>query len=351
MAAMLVRCCRPPPETDALSASVPFRQHMPENLRTMQTLSVRVACKRTEATGIVSLELTDELNRELPMFAPGSHIDVHIKPGLVRQYSLCNHPNERSRYVIAVLQDPQSRGGSLAVHRDVKEGDLLQISAPRNLFPLLPAPHSIMLAGGIGVTPLICMAEHLCETNASFEMHYCARSVESMAFQERIRGAAYSQRTRFYLDTGPPSSKLDLKRLLLESPHDSHLYVCGPRGFIEWAIETARELAWSQDRLHVEFFNAATVQTTDRSFEVQIASTGQVFDVPGDRSATEVLAVHGHQIPVSCEQGVCGTCLTRVLAGEPDHRDMYLSDAERARNDQFTPCCSRAKGTRLVLDL
>jgi vanillate O-demethylase ferredoxin subunit len=236
----------------------------------------------------------------------------------VRQYSLCNDPQDAGRYVVGVLREAASRGGSAAVHEQVHEGQQIAIGAPRNHFALhagRPARH-LLLAGGIGITPILAMARQLAREGADFELHYCARSRERMAFTAL------------------------------------HLYVCGPRGFMDAALGHARASGWSEDRLHCEFFAGEAVQREgDAGFEIEVASTGQVVRVAPGQTVVQALAGIGVEVQTSCEQGVCGTCLTRVLAGEPEHRDMYLTEDEQAACDQFLPCCSRAKSARLVLDL
>ncbi|AYC32331.1 oxidoreductase [Pseudomonas cavernae] len=315
-------------------------------------IDVIVTSKCREAEGICSFELTAADQRPLPAFSAGSHVDVHLPGGLVRQYSLCNHPEERHRYLLGVLLDPASRGGSQAMHEQVEEGSRLRISEPRNLFPLVhEAAYSMLFAGGIGITPILCMAERLAQIGAAFELHYCGRSAERMAFIERIRSSAFADCVHVHIDDGEAGQHLEAARVLSAPSSDSHLYVCGPNGFMEHVLGTAREQGWADAQLHREYFAAAAATTEAGGFEVQLASSGQCFQVPAERSVAEVLLEAGIDIPLSCEQGICGTCITRVLEGEPEHHDMFMTDAEKARNDQFTPCCSRAKSARLVLDL
>ena len=318
------------------------------------TLCVRVARKSEEATDICSLELVSKEGSPLPGFSAGSHVDVHLPGGVVRQYSLCNDPAETHRYLIAVLRDPASRGGSVAVHDAVKEGDELLISAPKNHFALAhEAKRSLLLAGGIGVTPILCMAERLAVMGADFEMHYAARSRERMAFVDRIQGAPFAGRVRLHFDDGAAAQQLDLNAVLAQPEAGTHLYVCGPKGFMDAVLATARAQGWGEEQLHWEFFAGADAapRADDGSFEVQLASSGRVITIAPDKTVTQALSEAGVEIMVSCEQGVCGTCLTRVLQGEVDHRDAYLTAEEQAANDQFTPCCSRSKSPRLVLDL
>lgn len=318
----------------------------------MNTIAVKVVRKTQEAQDIASFELASADGQALPPFSAGSHIDVHIADGLVRQYSLCNDPAERHRYQIAVLRDPASRGGSQAVHERIREGDLIQVSAPRNHFELGPADDYLLLAGGIGVTPILCMAERLAKTDACFSMHYCARSPERAAFLDRIAGAPFNERVQLHFDAGDAAQKFDMAALLAQAGAGTHLYVCGPQGFIDHVVNSARGAGWAEERIHLEYFGAAPQDVSgDTAFEVKLASSGQVYTIPADKSVCNALLEHGIDIPISCEQGVCGTCITRVLDGTPDHRDLYFTDEEKAANDQFTPCCSRAKSGLLVLDL
>lgn len=320
-----------------------------------ETLRVRVARKHQEAQDIASFELERVDGEALPPFSAGSHIDVHLPAsagGLVRQYSLCNPPHEQHRYRIAVLRDAQSRGGSAGMHDQVHEGDEITISTPRNHFALHPAGRTLLVAGGIGVTPLLCMAQRLAATQASFALHYCTRSRERTAFAQEIAASPLAAHTHFHYDDGDASQKLDLLPLLMEAGDDARLYVCGPSGFIDHVVQTAKNLAFPEDRIHLEYFGAApTAKAGDGSFEVRIASSGLTCTVPAGVTVVEALREKGVDIMTACEQGVCGTCITRVLEGEVDHRDMYLTEEERACNDQFTPCCSRARSAVLVLDL
>jgi vanillate O-demethylase ferredoxin subunit len=317
------------------------------------SLDVRVARKVQEALDICTFELVAVADPPLPAFSAGSHIDVQLPGGLTRQYSLCNDPQESHRYLIGVLKDPATRGGSRAMHETVNEGDILTISAPRNHFPLAhEAAHSLLLAGGIGVTPILCMAERLAIAGASFEMHYAARSRERTAFHERISRSNFASRVQFHFDDGSEAQKLQLAALLQAPAAGVHLYVCGPKGFMDAVLATARGNGWPTSQLHYEYFGAEVVKAaSDGSFEVQLASSGRIVTVPPELSVTQALAAAGVELLTSCEQGVCGTCITRVLEGEPEHRDLYFTPEEHARNDQFTPCCSRSKSPLLVLDL
>ena len=316
-------------------------------------LRVRVASKTMEADGICSFGLVAADGGNLPRFRAGDHIDVQLRDGLVRQYSLCNDPAETHRYLICVRLEPESRGGSRTLHDEVEAGQLLEISPPKHRFPLDPAAsHSVLLAGGIGVTPLLSMAEHLAGKGASFELHYCSASEARTAFLWRLRNARFADRVRFYFSDAVPARAIDFEALLASPGSGAHVYVCGPARFIEAACKTAKLNGWPDSRIHKEHFSAATISRLhDTPFELQLARSGKLLRVPRNQTALEVLRAAGIDVARSCEQGVCGSCLTRVLEGEPLHRDSYLTKEERSANDCFTPCCSRARSGVLVVDL
>lgn len=317
------------------------------------TLQVRVAAKHSVATDIATFDLVDVEGRALPPFSAGSHIDVHVTDQLVRQYSLCNDSSENHRYLIGVLHDGKSRGGSAAMHERLKVGDVVRISEPKNHFPLANgAKRSVLMAGGIGITPILCMAERLAASDADFELHYCTRSRDRTAFRDRIASSSFATQVKFHFDDGEATQRLDLAATLASPQPGVHLYVCGPKGFMDAALAAARDAGWPSDRLHYEFFSAEVAPSaSDESFEVKLASSGRVVLVAKDQTVIQALAAAGVDIPTSCEQGVCGTCLTRVIDGIPDHKDLFMAPEEQALNDQFTPCCSRSKTRQLVLDI
>jgi vanillate O-demethylase ferredoxin subunit len=316
----------------------------------MTQLQVKVLRKKQEADGIASFELGRTDGGALPAFSAGSHIDVSVPGGLTRQYSLSNPTGMQNTYRIAVLRDAKSRGGSVGMHDAVKEGDVLTISEPRNHFPLVHAVKTILFAGGIGITPLLCMAHRLAHVGADFELHYSARSKAKTAFVDEIAASSFASRVHFHFDDA--GDTLQLGGLLAAVDNQTHIYVCGPAGFIQFVTDWAKGCGWPSGQIHVEFFAAPDQDKSgDKPFDVKIASTGQVIPIAADQTVVNALAAAGVEILTSCEQGVCGTCITRVLEGECDHRDMYFTDDEKAKNDQFTPCCSRAKSPLLVLDL
>lgn len=312
---------------------------------------VRVRRKTRLAEHIAGFELIPANDTPLPPFTAGAHIDVALPNGLIRQYSLCNPPGQAGAYEIGVLLAPAGRGGSSSAHRDIAEGDVIRIGAPRNHFPLVPAARSLLFAGGIGITPLLSMAWALHRDGADFALHYCVRQQAGAAYLDRLAAAPFASQVRLHVD-GEPARRLDVAALLASPPPDTRLYVCGPQGFMNHVIATAREHGWPDDRIHFEYF-AAPAREPDApagSFEVCVPSRGVTARVPADRSVAHTLLAHGVPVALSCEQGICGSCLMRVLDGEPEHRDVFLSDAEKAANDRFLPCCSRARGARLVVD-
>lgn len=316
-------------------------------------LKVCVSRKTAEAEGVCSFELMATNGEELPAFTAGSHVDVHVAPGVVRQYSLCNSPQERGRYVIAVLNEPASRGGSKGMHTDVVEGASLTIGIPRNLFDLdLSGDHYVLFAGGIGITPILAMAHTLLVARKSFELHYCGRSLERLAFIDLLSDAPFAQHLHLHVDNGPAEQRLDAATILAAPSQGDQLYVCGPSGFMSHIQSTAQASGWSDQQIHREDFSAPPqVLEGDQPFEIELSHSGRVIEVPAQKTVLEVLLEHDIEIESSCEQGICGACITRVLAGEPEHRDQYMNAAEHARNDSFTPCCSRSRSPRLVLDL
>ncbi|WP_394792199.1 PDR/VanB family oxidoreductase [Rhodoferax sp.] len=319
-------------------------------------LNLIVKKKVREAEDIFRFEMGPQFGESLPTFTPGAHVDVHLPSGVTRQYSLCHPKGGQSGsdgsnvYTIAVLREPQSRGGSSAMHDSIVEGSLVQVGAPRNLFALEPtAEKSLLFAGGIGITPILCMAQHLAQQGQDFEVHYCCRGIERAAFLDVLRSAPLAGKVHLHFDE---ASQLDAAAVLAGPSPRHHLYVCGPEGFMQHVLDVASEAGWADQQLHREHFAAAPMDTAgDCAFEVELASSGATYLIPADRSVLEVLTDAGIDIPASCEQGICGTCTTRVLHGIPAHRDQFLTVAEHARNDQFTPCCSRARSPRLVLDL
>ena len=316
------------------------------------TLALKVNRIVEEALDIRSFELVDPEGRLLPMFTAGAHVDIELPNGLIRQYSISNDPRDVDRYVVGVLREPVSRGGSVYMHDHVRKGDILTVHGPRNNFPLAAdARHHILLAGGIGVTPMMAMARDLSARGTSFEMHYCTRTPDRTAFRSDIAELEFADNVTYHHDNGNPADGLDIVALLREVRPGAHVYYCGPSGFMQ-ACEKA--LAhWPRHAVHFEYFSVdESVEHGDNTaFQVKIASTGAVLDVPADRSIVEVLRANGIEVETMCEEGICGTCATVLLEGEPDHRDFVLDDEEKRRGEFIMVCCSRSRSPMLTLDI
>ncbi|NNE52480.1 MAG: cytochrome P450 [Sulfitobacter sp.] len=306
---------------------------------------VKIAKAEPVATDILGLELTGDA---LPAYEAGAHVDVRIKSGLIRQYSLTGDPADGTKYRLGVLLDPKSRGGSSAIHATFKAGETIKISRPRNNFPLQDAAHTILFAGGIGVTPMLGMAYALEAQGASWEMHYCGRKADRLAFRTEME--QFGGKVQFHLDDGPKTQALDIHAVLRDPANDRHLYVCGPNGFMDFVVSASEANGWASECVHLERFGAE-VDTDGAPFTVVAQASGKTFEVAPGETITEKLAENGIDVAVSCQSGVCGTCLTRVIEGTPDHRDLVQTDIEKASNAQITICCSRSKTRKLVLDI
>ena len=299
---------------------------------------------------ILSFELVHPDGEALPSFQAGAHIDVHLGEGLIRQYSLANCSSEQKRYVIGVLKDANSRGGSRFIHEQLRIGQNLSISEPRNLFALDPQlTHAVLCAGGIGITPILAMAKELKRQNKPFTLLYFVKNRQALAFEDDLQ--ELGEIVHLHIDD-EINTHGHLEEALKQPSTHQHLYVCGPDGFMTYVMNTAKQYAWTDRCLHQEHFSAPTIDTsTDGSFSIKILKTGQLIHVEAEQTAVKALENAGICIPVSCEQGICGTCLIDVVEGEIEHRDLYLTEEEQAENRQFTPCCSRAKSKVLVVDI
>lgn len=319
------------------------------------TLSLRVAQIVEECGVIKSFELVDPDGRPLPPFTPGAHlrVAVQVPGGLVawRSYSIASDPADRSAYVIAVLLERRSTGGSEFMHRSVRKGEYLQVRGPDNHFPLADeAGHHILVAGGIGITPILSMARVLAPRAASYELHYSARSPEVMAFQRAVTDIC-GTRAKLYFDNGDPARGVDLRRLVSRRPVDHHIYVCGPRAMIEDVRRLCAEEGWSAERVHFEFFAPSASEEKREAIEVYLARAKATYTVPPDSSILDALVAAGVEVDYDCKRGECGVCSTRVLEGEPLHEDLYLNERERLAGNVMQICVSWAKTRRLVLDL
>ncbi|MEP7063655.1 MAG: PDR/VanB family oxidoreductase [Betaproteobacteria bacterium] len=313
-------------------------------------LSLVVAGRREIASGIHAFELRGaSAAAELPRFAPGSHIALRTPGGNVRKYSLTNDPDERDRYVIAVKREAAGRGGSADLIDAIRVGDVIECAAPRNDFVLAERPTQfIFIAGGIGITPIMSMIRHLkASGRARFKLYYLTRDVAATAFHDELSAPDYRGQVIFHHDGGDPARALDLWPIL-ERPTSAHVYCCGPRPL----LEAVRDMTghWSASAIHFESFaDAATMRdTADRAFRVRLARSGIVVDVAAGQSILDAVRAAGIDAPSSCEAGTCGTCHTRLLAGQADHRDLVLSPDEQG--DSIMLCVSRARSDELVID-
>jgi vanillate O-demethylase ferredoxin subunit len=319
---------------------------------TDNVLKVRVKRISYEAQNINSYELVAPSGGDLPAFAAGGHIDLHLPNGMIRSYSLVNDQRERHRYVIAVNKDATSRGGSSFVHAEIRVGDIITISHPRNNFALHEeAEHSVLIAGGIGITPLLSMLRRLEQLGRSWKLFYAARTRLAAAFLDelnRLRRNAHSN-LHFDFDDERSGRMFDVAAIVREAPAYAHFYCCGPVPMLEaFEAATADRPA---DHVHVEYFHAKEAPAVEGGFEVKLARSGRTIAVEAGKTILDALLDAGIAVNYACTEGVCGTCETRVLEGVPDHRDQFLSKQEQAANQTIMICCSGAKSGTLVLDL
>lgn len=320
---------------------------------TSATLAVTIATVTDEAEGIRAFRLVRTDGAALPAFAAGAHVDVHLADGLIRQYSIASDPADPSFYRLAVLREESGRGGSKAMHA-VKAGDRLTISQPRNNFPLagFEAAFHLLVAGGIGVTPMMAMIAELERRKVDWRLHYCTRSPERTAFRNELAPLIALGKVVLHHDGGDPAKGLDVVKLLAEYEPAHHVYVCGPKGLMD--VAKAAVGAWPPHCVHFEHFSATELTAEEaawdaKAFQVRIKKTGQLLDVPAGKSIISVLRAAGHVIESSCEDGYCGTCITRYTAGEPVHRDTVLSEGER--RTYVMVCRARSASPVLELDL
>lgn len=310
-------------------------------------LKVEVADLQTVAEGVVSLELRRPGGAELPAWTAGAHVDLVLGVDLERQYSLCGDPADRSSWRIAVLREPESRGGSVHVHERVNVGDTLTVRGPRNNFSLEPAGRYVFVAGGIGITPILPMIGQADTAGADWTLVYGGRQTASMAFRDVLAG--HGDRVRVHpQDT---HGLLPLDEVLGTPQPGTLVYCCGPEPLLQ-AVEQ-RCAGWPKGALHVERFAPKEVGEPVRSagFRVRCAQSGIAVEVGPDRSILEVLEEAGAPVPSSCREGTCGTCESPVLSGRPDHRDSLLTEDEQEAGDTMLICVSRALDDELVLDI
>ena len=312
-------------------------------------LRARVTRKAQSAEGICALRL-EPLRGALPTPQPGAHVDISLPNGMTRQYSLVNAPGETDFYEIGVKLEAPSRGGSACLHGDVQEGDVLALSAPRNNFPLRrDALRTLLIAGGIGITPMLAMAQALAAQGLPYEMHIFARSEAHVPFAERR--AALGEALHQHIGLDPQQTQARLSEILATPGFARHVYVCGPAPMLEATRDTAARQGWPDETVHFEYFSNTNTIDDSSSFTIDLARSALTLTVPAGTTILEVLRENGVELPSSCEQGACGTCIATLLEGEADHQDVYLSETEKARGTKIATCVSRAKSGRLVLDL
>lgn len=318
-------------------------------------IAVRVAARERAASDIISLRLvSDDSHVPLPSFAAGAHIDLHLRDGLTRKYSLCNAPTARGFYEIAVKREAASRGGSAHVHDTVRVGDVLRVGGPLNYFPLAADDSpSVLLAAGIGITPLLAMMHELTRAERPFALHYFIRSAESAAYVETVE-RQFASVSNLHVGLTPSATTAQIGDIVDEIDVRAHIYFCGPPPFMD-AVNAIAASRLPAANVHYEHFSAPVFTDADergeREFAIELVRSKRVLSVPADKSITDVLYEHGIEVETSCEAGICGACRTAVVGGTPDHRDAFLSPADKARNDCVMPCVSRCRGEHLVLDI
>jgi len=310
---------------------------------------LQVAQKEVLAGGIYLFQLRRPDGQNLPAFTPGAHLTVQVPNGARRNYSLCSNPADTGFYQFAVKRDSAGRGGSMSMADDVHQGDLLAVSTPRNNFELHPrATRFLFVAGGIGITPILSMMRHLkSQGHTAFELIYCTRDADSTAFLEALNSPDFAGHVQIHHDHGDINQAIDLWPIF-ETPSNAHVYCCGPRGLMEAVADMSGH--WPSGSVHFESFGVdASTHAANNAFTVRLQKSGATLAVSAEQSILQTLRAAGHSVPSSCESGTCGSCRTGLLAGEPEHRDMVLSDSEKSSH--IMVCVSRAKGAELVLDL
>ena len=313
---------------------------------------VRIARMDDGGEGIRIFDLQPLDDKPLPEATAGAHVDVHLANGLVRQYSVVAHDRAANRYRIAVKRDDAGRGGSKAMHA-LQRGDVLRIGKPRNNFVLYEnAARFVLIAGGIGITPLLHMAKRLQTLGKPFELHVCARNDAAIPFRSEIVTGALKNRTRIHLDQVSGRSSLNVDAILATPQDDTLLYLCGPQGFMNWLRGQALARGWPEANIRIESFAAPIADDTENhAFDLKLARSGRTIKVTAEQSILDALHREGLDVPYACMQGTCGTCITAVVGGEIEHRDAFLSETEKAAGDHMCLCLSRARGDCLSVDL
>lgn len=314
-------------------------------------LSLRLAGIRYEADGVLSFEFRDPAGHELPAFSAGAHVDIRLPNGMIRSYSLCNSSAETDRYVVAVARDAKSRGGSACMHDTLRVGQLLELGRPRNNFPLAEdQPKTVLIAGGIGITPLWCMLQRLDALGRDWALFYAARGRQYAAFLRELHALAAIHPDRVHLHFDQEQGPFDLEPVIRDHvPPQAHVYCCGPRPMLEAFERMTAERP--REQVHLEYFQAQGAPATAGGVEVELCRSQKSLTVAAGKTVLEAVLEAGVDVPYSCMEGICGSCQVAVLEGEPDHHDSVLSDEQKRSNKTMMICCSGARSSRLVLDL
>lgn len=298
-----------------------------------------------ESTNLFEFRTLD--GSDVPAFTAGAHVDVNLPNGTIRQYSIASPQTDRSRYLLGIKLEAKGRGGSRFLHEQVRVGHVLKIGLPRNNFPLNEtAASSVLIAGGIGITPMLCMVDRLQSLGANFRLHYAVRA-RSEALLAHVSD---DDRVHLHVDSEQNGQLLDVAAIVAAAPAGAELYCCGPAPMLTAFEEACADRP--KATVHLERFSAEdNVAATGGAYVVELAKSKRSITVQAGQTLLQALQQAGLTIKVSCEQGICGTCETRVLAGTPDHRDMILSDDEKASNQSMMVCCGGSLGPTLVLDL
>jgi ferredoxin-NADP reductase len=313
---------------------------------TTETIPLRLTGIRYAATDINLYEFRHPDGRALPPATPGAHVDLHLPTGLLRQYSLVTVDRDPRAYVVGVKRDRDSRGGSSHIHDRLRVGQMLEVGGPRNNFPLIEdAAHTVLIAGGIGITPIWCMAQRLIRLGRPFDLHYACRTRDEAAFLDDL---LQRSEARLHFDAESGGRFLDVEAVIASAPAASHFYCCGPGPMLD-AYEAATA-PLPAERVHVEYFSGREAVAVEGGYVVELHRTGERFEIPAGKTILQVLRDAGVAAPYSCEEGICGACQVTVVAGTPDHRDSVLGETERRDGKTMMICCSGSKSERLVID-
>ena len=324
-----------PPSKEECGRKAELRLHVSERILTSRD--------------VVSLKLKG-IEGQLPTFQPGAHIDLHLQNGLIRQYSLVNGPGETDHYRIGVKLEKDGRGGSQYIHNNIKVGDLLATSAPRNNFPLRrDSLYTIFIAGGIGITPLLSMSKALHSMELDYEFHYFVQSEKDISFKETLK--ILGERVIIHKGLSQENTINKVRKILQKPSYYKNLYVCGPGPMLEATLKIASDLKWADDTIHFEYFKNDRKINNDSNFEIELARSALTLTVSAGKTILEILRENGVDLPSSCEQGACGTCKVNVIRGDIDHQDVYLNATERANKNIMMTCVSRSLSDRLILDI